>query len=212
MAMLKEIDRLIEQYHLLKHPFYRKWTEGRLSLGELGVYAQQYYHHVQAFPEHLRVLAQRCDGELREIVVENLQEELDPAAPHPQLWRDFASGLGVEEIECEARCGVRRLVRVFEELMEGPLEGAVAALYAYEAQVPEIAVQKREGLQKFYGLKDPKAVAYFAVHEEADVRHREAWAGWLQRHGGEAALVGAERALGALWGALDAVYEGECVA
>jgi pyrroloquinoline-quinone synthase len=46
----------------------------------------------------------------------------------------------------------------------------VAALYAYEAQVPEIATKKIEGLRRFYGVTDAEGLAYFAVHEEAEVR------------------------------------------
>jgi pyrroloquinoline-quinone synthase len=213
VEMLQLIDALIEKHHLLKHPFYRAWTEGTLSRETLGHYAQQYYCHVQAFPRHLARLSQRCEGQLRELVLDNLREELDPAAPHPKLWRDFADALGVSQVEAEPLPGVAQLVSLFDELVEGPLEGAVAAFYAYEAQVPEIAVQKREGLQRFYGLTDPAAVAYFAVHEEADMRHRAAWAGWLQEHGQtDEAAESAERALKALWGALDAIYPHACAA
>ena len=45
--------------------------------------------------------------------------------------------------------------------------------------MPEIATQKISGLRQFYGITEPRALAYFAVHEEADVRHRAAWREWL---------------------------------
>jgi hypothetical protein len=76
------LDRLIEKHHLLKHPFYRAWTEGRLSREQLELYAVQYYQHVRAFPGHLDLLAARAEGPLRELVMENLAEELDTASPH----------------------------------------------------------------------------------------------------------------------------------
>jgi pyrroloquinoline-quinone synthase len=61
----------------------------------------------------------------------------------------------------------------FDELAEhGSMAQAVAAFYAYESQVPEIAARKIEGLRKFYGITEARALAYFAVHMEADVRHR----------------------------------------
>jgi pyrroloquinoline-quinone synthase len=90
---------------------------------------------------------------------------------------------------------------------------AVAMFYSYEAQVPEIATQKISGLRKFYGITDSRSLRYFAVHEEADVRHRAAWREWLgtQKNIDEVAvLCAAERSLKALWGALDAVYPEGC--
>ena len=50
-TLLESLDGLIEKYHLLKHPFYRAWTEGTLSKESLQLYAEQYYQHVRAFPE-----------------------------------------------------------------------------------------------------------------------------------------------------------------
>src|SRR5260370_20251250 len=49
----------------------------------------------------------------------------------------------------------------------------VAALYAYEAQVPEIATTKVDGLNRFYGINDAKAIAYFSIHEQADKARSE---------------------------------------
>ncbi len=207
------LDQLIEKRHLLKHPFYRAWTAGRLSRQSLKLYAAQYYWHVKAFPEHLARLSGRADGSLRAIVLENLAEELNPARPHPQLWRNFAAAVGVDDSafgSAPAQPALQALVDTYHELSEqGSLTEAVAALYAYESQVPEIATQKMEGLRRFYGVSDPRALAYFAVHQEADVRHRAAWRTWLgQQDVADQApvLQAAERGLKALWGALDAVF------
>ena len=98
-SLLDSIDALIAKYNLLQHPFYRDWTEGKLSKSALELYAQQYYQHVRAFPENLRQLAERTAGEpkLKVLVQENLDEELDPSAPHPKLWRQFAESVGVSD-------------------------------------------------------------------------------------------------------------------
>ncbi len=211
--LVAAIDRKIEEHHLLKHPFYIAWTEGRLSREALALYAEQYYRHVKAFPEYLRRLADRAEGELRETVADNLQEELHPAGPHPQLWRDFAASLGVEGTALDSAQtlpGVEALIKTYNDLAEkGSFAEAVAALYAYEAQVPEVAAQKTDGLRRFYGITEPSALRYFSVHEEADVRHRAAWREWLAKQttdNSEAVVAAAERALKVLWGALDAVY------
>ena len=86
---------------------------------------------------------------------------------------------------------------------------AVAALYAYESQVTEVATTKVDGLKKFYGVTQPEGLAYFEIHEEADKAHRAAWRGWLEEHARgdeEEMLKTASEALDALWGALDAVH------
>jgi pyrroloquinoline-quinone synthase len=49
----------------------------------------------------------------------------------------------------------------------------VAALYAYESQIPEVAKTKRAGLKEFYGIDDARATSFFAVHESADLVHRQ---------------------------------------
>ena len=155
----------------------------------------------------------RTSGNLAGIVEENLAEELNPVAPHPMLWRHFAQSLGVSEAALDSSRplpGIAALLDTYDEVAsEGTTTQAVAAFYAYESQVPEIAAQKIVGLRRFYDITEPRALAYFAAHEEADVRHRNAWRGWLSSQndaGMFGALCAAERGLKALWGALDAVY------
>ena len=211
--LLDRIDAAIAEKNLLKHPFYQDWQMGKLSREELQLYAAQYYRHVEAFPKHLRVLAARTEGPVRDIILENLAEEENPARPHPKLWRDFAEALGVNEEDitcCPALPGSQKVVETFREIVgDRSVAEAVAALYAYESQVPEIATTKIDGLKKFYGVDSSKALNYFAVHEEADKIHRAAWRGWLleHAHGDEEEILAAtHEALDALWGALDAVH------
>jgi pyrroloquinoline-quinone synthase len=211
--LLEKIDAAIAEKSLLKHPFYQDWQMGKLSRESLQLYAAQYYRHVEAFPKHLRVLAARTEGPIRDIILENLAEEENPSQPHPKLWRDFASSVGVNEEDitcCPALPGTQAVVETFREIVgDRPVAEAVAALYAYEAQVPEIAVTKIEGLQKFYGVNSQKGLAYFVIHEEADKAHRTAWRSWLEQHAQgdeEEILATVNQALDALWGALDAVH------
>jgi pyrroloquinoline-quinone synthase len=211
-AMLQTLDMKIQELSLLKHPFYRAWTEGTLPTGSLALYAAQYYQHVAAFPGYLATLESRADSILAPIVRENLDEELHPVSSHPLLWRNFAHSLGVSEAALESAeplPGIATLVSTYEDLAaNAPVAEAVAAFYAYEAQVPEVALEKRKGLARHFGIEAPEAVAYFQVHEEADIRHRAAWREWLagQRDlDAEKVLASAEKALRAMWGALDAV-------
>jgi pyrroloquinoline-quinone synthase len=117
----------------------------------------------------------RTGDELRDIVLDNLDEELNVDKPHPKLWRDFAVAIGVSERSLADTVSMPA-TQVLLELFEGicrdrPVTEAVAALYVYEAQVPEIAEKKIAGLREFYGVTKPKGLAYFTVHREADKVH-----------------------------------------
>ena len=211
--LIPRLDTAIAAKNLLKHPFYQDWQAGKLSRKALQLYASQYYRHVEAFPAHLRVLAARTDGDLRKLVEENLAEEEDPNGSHPKLWRDFAIALGVPEDDityCPALPGTQAVVQTYREICgDRPVAEAVAALYAYESQVPEIATTKIEGLKTFYGVTNREALAYFTVHEEADKAHRAAWRNWLEQHANgdsDEIMATTDDALNALWGALDAVH------
>lgn len=211
-GVVKELDALVERWHLLQHPFYQAWSAGQVERWRLQLYAAEYYAHVKAFPSHLRAVAGRADGELRALVLENLAEEEAPGRTHPQLWWEFAAALGVDEQALEEAPrlpGMQALVETYWRICrQEPLAAAVAALYVYEAQVPETATQKIEGLRRWYGVDDPQALAYFSVHEEADVRHRAAWRQWLSQQPAleaDSVLAAAREALQALWGGLDSI-------
>jgi pyrroloquinoline-quinone synthase len=215
--LVDSLDELIEKHHVLKHPFYRAWSEGTLPREALQRYAEQYYQHVLAFPENLRQLAGRAGGHLGVLIQENLDEELDPVAPHPMLWRQFAEAVGVDNAalnQAHPLPGIAVLLDAYDEVAsQGSPAQAVAAFYVYEAQVPETASQKKAGLQKFYNITEPAALAYFEVHQEADVRYRSAWRAWLAEQNEDdafAVLCAAERSLKALWGALDSIYPQAC--
>jgi pyrroloquinoline-quinone synthase len=217
---ISQLDVAIAERNLLKHPFYQDWQAGTLTRARLQLYAAQYYLHVEAFPMYLAELAERSTGALRALILENLADEEDAAAPHPKLWRDFAAAMGVsgETLWTIAPLpGIRQLLRTYRKIcQERSLTEAVAALYAYEAQVPEIAASKIEGLRRHYGVTTTQGLAYFKLHEEADRVHRAAWRGWLETESnmgginGEQVLATAHKALGALWGALDSVQAAPC--
>jgi pyrroloquinoline-quinone synthase len=215
--LLEKIDAAVSEKNLLKHPFYQDWQTGKLSRESLQLYAAQYYRHVEAFPQHLRVLAGRADASLKPVVLENLAEEENPERSHPQLWRDFAAALGVSEEDitgAPSLPGTQSVVHTFRDICANrSVSEAVAALYAYESQVPEIASTKMDGLHRYYGISDAKSTAYFSVHEEADKAHRAAWRNWLAQNatgGQEQILRSTQDALNALWGALDAVHSPSC--
>src|ERR1700730_12189759 len=95
---LNALDALVAEKHLLKHPFYRLWSEGNLTREHLREYAISYYPHVAAFPRYVSgVHAQCADAALRQELLENLIEEERGPDNHPALWRRFARALGADE-------------------------------------------------------------------------------------------------------------------
>jgi pyrroloquinoline-quinone synthase len=199
---------------MLKHPFYQAWTAGTLSLERLQNYAVEYYPHVAAFPRYLSAIHSRCaDIATRQAILENLIEEERGAENHPELWLRFAEAIGVARervLDAPTSTSSIGLVAEFTRLAEsGHVPSGLAALYAYESQIPAVATAKIDGLKRFYGITDERGLSFFAVHEKADVWHARAGGDLIARHCAtdrdrELAVAAADRALAALWTLLDA--------
>ena len=213
---LENLDQLIQARSILNHPFYRAWLKGTLSMDQLAVYAEVYYPHVAAFPGYLECAIQASDDMLvREELERNLADELSRPKAHPELWLDFAVGLGLERERVATaswRPAARNIVDTFDRLARGESGQALAALYAYESQQPEVAGEKARRLRTRYGLRDEKTLAYFDVHAEADLEHRAGERLALRRclengDSGEVALKAAGQALEVYWGLLDGICQ-----
>jgi pyrroloquinoline-quinone synthase len=212
---LEALDRLVAEKHLLKHPFYVMWTEGRLTRENVKEYAISYYPHVAAFPRYVSGVHSGCeDAVLRQELLENLVEEERGEQNHPALWRRFAAAMGAGESDLAVRARTPEVGDAIREFSQTTRSGSVAeglaALYAYESQIPEISKTKREGLEAFYGITDAEAVRFFSVHEKADVWHRQVEREALGRvaetdEDRQCALNAASRCLDALNRALDGV-------
>ena len=73
----KELNKKLDKYHLIKHPFYKSWNEGKLTREIIKDYAEQYYQHVKAFPRYISATHSICeDLEKRKILLENLNQNL----------------------------------------------------------------------------------------------------------------------------------------
>jgi pyrroloquinoline-quinone synthase len=217
---LSLLDERIHKYDLLCHPFYQAWSAGRLTRDDLREYAEDYFHHVEAFPTYLAELGIRLEeGELRRAVLANMTDEKgredsfgEPESPHSELWLDFVEGMGGSRFpKRQPVREIRELVSWFHRVAsEGTVEEALAAFYAYESQVPRIAQEKDRGLRDWYGVH-AKTRAYFTLHATADVYHSEVWRKQLEKriqanpHAAEKALNAAEGAAKALWKALDGI-------
>jgi pyrroloquinoline-quinone synthase len=173
---LARIDALIDEHHILKHPFYRAWQDGTLAPEALRTYAGQYYQHVKAFPTYISALHSRCeDLDTRQVLLKNLRDEEEGPEHHPGLWLRFAAAVGCDAEEAESTDSLPETsfaVEAFRRAVSnGPVARGLGALYAYEAMVPAVATEKIDGLEKHYGVSGSPATDYFEVHRTLDVEH-----------------------------------------
>ena len=173
----KELGKKLDQYHLLKHPFYLVfWNEGKLTREIIKDYAEQYYQHVKAFPRYISATHSICeDIEKRRILLENLQDEEHKDGDHPKLWKNFAKAMGsdVKKIDdAKAYSFTKEMIDNFFIQARSSYAEGLASLYTYERQIPEIAETKIQGLKKFYGVNSKEGLEFFEAHKSADVVHR----------------------------------------
>lgn len=212
----QRIDEAIAKHSMLSHPFYQLWNEGKLELETLREYAKQYYAHVKAFPTYVSAVHSHCDDlKVRQLLLENLIEEERGEHNHPELWLRFAESLGVSREEVRNAellpSTVESVNRLKTLTSSDDYRLGIAALYAYESQIPEVATTKRSGLQKFYGIDDARAVSFFTVHESVDQVHRQSEMKVLSgacdtEASREQAIAAAGDAAKSLWGFLTGVH------
>jgi pyrroloquinoline-quinone synthase len=211
--------RRIAPYDLLCHPFYKAWSAGELTRDDLKEYACDYFHHVAGLPDYLSEFQTRLsEGPLLRAVTANRDDELGVGSPdgrpHHEIWLDFAAAMGAAAAEVRAHQPapeVRELVETFLHIARtGSNPEVLAALWAYESQVPRLSREKYVKLREKYNADDV-ACGYFDLHAIADVYHSSTWKRKLEYElrdnpgSEEAALQAAETAAQALWHALDGI-------
>jgi pyrroloquinoline-quinone synthase len=214
--IISEVQALVEERSLLKHPFYQAWQRGELTLEHLRGYAHQYYHHVLAFPQYVSAAHAICPNQAdRQELLENLIEEERGDENHPELWLRFAEGVGASRGEVERAAHLPETVALVDTFRDATMNRsfaeACAALYVYESQVPEVAKTKIAGLKQWYGVADERSLQFFEVHIGADEIHSEVGAGMVRRHTNDeaaraAVLRTSQECADALWSFLDGCY------
>ena len=176
--IVPRIDSEIEKRSLLKHSFYKMWSEGKLTIDHLQGYSKEYFQLVKIVPKFVESISKTTGNS--DIITSNAREE----AEHVELWARFATALGVSRSDLISYGGSEKTNEAVAKLMglaDLTFEEAVAAMYAYEMELPKISRSKIDGLKKLYGMDSEDATKYFEIHEEADVRHAQVWREILQR-------------------------------
>lgn len=208
--LILRIDKEVEKRSLLKHPFYKMWSNGQLNLNQLQGYSLEYFQLVKLVPEMVNNIKLKLqDQKLKSIVDESQKEELS----HIEPWIRFATSLGVQKQEllnyvCDEN--TKTAVSSLVELTNNSIQPSVCAMYAYEMDLPNISRSKIEGLHEFYNISDFDSTNYFELHEEADIRHAEIWRNMIKNisvHKHDICFRAAAKSLDAQNLLLDAVYE-----
>ncbi len=194
------IERSRERWNVLRHPFYRRWSDGELTADELARYSGQYRHAVEAIAEISAAAADAIPER------PDLRRHAAEERGHVRLWDGFVEASGgnagdaptTETAEC---------VRAWTA--NGDVVETLVRLYAIESGQPEISRTKREGLLDRYGFADGPGTAYFRVHETRDLEHaaevRELIAEVGRDADPDALVAAADSAFRANWRLLDGV-------
>ena len=111
----------------------------------------------------------------------------------------------------------KNLIDTFRSVCrDGSTVEGLAALYAYESQIPSICESKIDGLKKHYGFANPRHYEYFSVHLEADREHSAAeqklLGGYVGNQNFESVRASVNRVLDALWEMLSGVCRRHAIA
>jgi pyrroloquinoline-quinone synthase len=186
----QQLDSIVAQYDLNKHPFYVEWVNGTLPKEKLTDYSYQYASFVDTIDEGWDTLGEKHLG----------AEERE----HEQLWAAFQHFVGGASGSLHpATLSLTTVARnSFGEKAE-----AIGALFAFEAQQPNTSRSKLDGLEKHYS---PTAAGkeYFRVHaddwSEVDILLKHADA--LSDAEFEKAKSACTLLCSAMWHTLDRIY------
>ena len=204
MTFWERLDRVADDWNVLRHPFYERWSRGELLREELARYSGQYRHAVEALADASHAAAESApDAETRAELREHAAEE----RAHVDLWDRFVEAVDGDaaaqaDVETEACAGawVGR---------ERSHAAALAALYAIESAQPAIAETKLEGLVAHYGVEPGRGTEYFDVHSWLDHEHAAGHRARLEQLAGnghdDEMIAAAREALAGNWLLLDGV-------
>lgn len=176
--ILQRIDLEIDKRSLLKHKFYRLWSEGKLDMKQLKGYSLEYFQMVRAVPLLVENILSCCTEytNLKHALRENYKEELE----HVDLWAKFTDSLGIKSTELVdyiSSDATNNAIKFLITVAGRSLGQGAAAMYAFEKQLPDISRAKINGLVLFYDLgnNNKDGIEYFRIHEKVDVRHAAMW-------------------------------------
>lgn len=193
IAVSRRCDEVIENYSLLRHPFYRQWTDGTLPVAALKDYAREYGNFIHA-------VAQGWES-LGRLEIARTEEA------HAAIWENTFADALESPVAAPKTAEMIDLIGVSRELFAERVT-ALGGLYAFEAQQAAIADAKIAGLREHYSQLPESCADYFRLHggdyDEVSLLTNDLNA--LTAVDRERALVSCERMCRALHGALTGIH------
>lgn len=190
MERISQLNSIVEQHDLNRHPFYKDWVAGTLPIEKLRAYAAEYGHFIAT-------IAEGWDAVGRPDIAEEERY-------HERLWSDFRGAINASgalenaetaELVLDARNAFKSRA------------SAIGALYAFEAQQPYTSASKLSGLNKHYDVSEA-GKRYFEIHAD-DTAEPEMLSKMAEELSDEefiAAKANCQRICKSMWAALDGVY------
>ncbi|HEX2722793.1 MAG TPA: hypothetical protein VHM24_07740 [Gemmatimonadaceae bacterium] len=190
----RRCDEIIANHSLLTHPFYQAWNNGTLPVAALASYAREYGAFIETIPQGWKVVGEPTIAQLEQ--------------DHSDLWdTTFAAGLHTA-VRSPQIAQVGDLVDASREMF-AKRATALGALYAFEAQQPQTAETKLNGLKTHYRQLPATCGRYFEVHQEDydEPALLAAEIDSLNEPDGKRAVTACERMSRALYDALTGIHK-----
>ena len=190
MDRIAQLDAIVKQFDLNTHPFYQAWRMGTLPTENLVDYSGEYGRFVG-------LIAKGWDS-IGKTHYANEERE------HEVMWETFKKEIGFETPSNRPQTAA--LVASADAMFSLPQE-AVGALYAFEAQQPNTAQSKLDGLNEHYTVSDA-GKEYFVVHASdfCEVEDLKAHVANMSDEDFARAKSACAVVCSAMWSALDGVY------
>lgn len=186
--------------NVLEHPFYRRWSAGKLTHVELAHYSGQYRYATEAIAKLSADIAAAAPEAERASLEIHAAEE----AEHVAMWDGFVNAVG-GTVGAEPNPETLKCVETWTR--SDGFGRQLARMFAIESGQPAISRSKSEGLGEHYEITDAPGNLYFTVHAEKDVQHADEIRNLLERYMSEFSedevVEAAEEAFEANWLLLD---------
>ena len=148
------IEQARAQHNVVEHPFYQRWSAGRLTGEELAHYAGQYRYATEAIAKPSADIAAQAPEPERAALDAHAVEEAD----HVALWDGFVDAVG-GTVGAEPNAETLECVEAWTRA-DG-FGRQLARMFAIESGQPEISKTKTEGLGRHYEITDAPGNLYF---------------------------------------------------
>jgi pyrroloquinoline quinone (PQQ) biosynthesis protein C len=158
------VHTLLRLWDPSEHPFYRRWSAGRLRPIELATFAAQYHYAVEA----IAALSERAVAHAPPSVRRELEQHARVEAHHLKLWQAFRSELP-RPPRSTPTAEARRCAATWNRAGRQPFERHLAVLYAIGMSRARVSAGELSGLARTVALP-AYATEYLALHAGLDAQ------------------------------------------